>query len=381
MKFYSKIIFSLLCIFTFIPSAQAANPLKDQFVKLVQSTKLSPSEQAACVVDSSGSVLSHNENMRIVPASVSKLYTVDFALSQLPYDYRYTTDFVVKGTTLYINGGGDPHFVIEHMRKVVREVHEKENVILTNFVFSPNFYFNWKKTPVEIQNALSVSLKEGNILPIAKSIIVTSSPKKYSGPGKKYQFQSAPLYVLMKQINNYSTNISSDVLFDRLGGTEGFSKYMKDTYGVGTDVVRFETGSGLRGNYTTCGLTLKVIQHLEKTLKEDDLALSDIVTVPRIDPGVLQSRAIDTKFAQAMVAKSGYVNNHHALAGAVQTKNGMSYFAVFTYFDSEKKNISTKSMIDQFMNMYASSYGKSLKTLNYVPDQESLDNTRIKLVK
>ena len=176
------------------------------------------------------------------------------------------------------------------------------------------------------------------------------------------------LPALLKQINDYSTNISADTLFRRLGGTNAFAAYMKQTYGVGAETVTLATGSGLTGNYTTCALTLRVIKHLEETLKDRDLKLTDIMSVPTVDPGVLLKRQITSVDAQAMVAKSGYVNNHHSLAGAINTKKGLVYFAIFTYFDTQAKNVPTKTMIDRFVTDIAAQYRSTLKSFNYIPD-------------
>lgn len=282
------LVFILVSFFTSPLTAGASTLLDTEFSNLVKSNALSKSKQAFCISSGEEEELSLNIDARVIPASVSKLYTFDFALSELPPDFRYQTEFFVIGETLYINGGGDPHFVIENLRGVVKKVYDKQGVKLSKFVFSPDFYFNWKKVPSEIKSSIVLSLKEkeGGVSEIiAKDFTVESSTKKYKGKGQKYVFQSVPLPMLMKQISNYSNNIASDVLFARLGGSEEFSKYMEETYGASKDEIYFKTGSGLYGNYTTCDLTLKVIKHLEEQLASHDIELTDVMTLPVIDAG------------------------------------------------------------------------------------------------
>src|SRR5690606_9854461 len=119
---------------------------------------------------------------------------------------------------------------------------------ITRIVFSSDFYFNWKQSPSAVRSALTSAIKTNKIIP--RTITVSYTTNAYTGSGARYTFESAPLTLLMKQINDYSTNITSDILLERAGGFEKFQTYMKDTYGVDTKTVKFGTGSGLRNNYT-----------------------------------------------------------------------------------------------------------------------------------
>lgn len=367
MKKISFIV-SLFLLFAPLGAPLSAAGLGSDFASLAAQTGLSLPKQAACISDKSGAPLSQNADMRIIPASVSKLYTFDFAMNTLPADFRYTTTFYTSGTTLYINGDGDPHFVIEHLRSVIREAYAKEHVTLNRFVFSPNFYFNWQSNPKDVQLAIFDSLKADTSLPIAARISVVIGASAYQGAGQKYQFQSMPLPALLKQINDYSTNISADTLFRRLGGSAAFAAYMKKTYAVGPETISFATGSGLTGNYTTCALTLRVIKHLNATLDDRDLKLTDIMSMPTVDPGVLLKRKISPTDAQSIVAKSGTLNFHHSLAGAINTTRGLAYFAIFTTYDNLSSSIAVNAMIDRFVGDIAAQYRSMLKSFNYTPD-------------
>lgn len=371
--------FFLFCILASLlfPAAAGAATVRGEFERLIADSKLQSGKQAMCFLDPDGKEISHNGGARIIPASVTKLYVFDFALATLPEDFRYETEFIRNGTTLYINGGGDPHFVIEHLRSVIEKVRDDSGVTLNKFVISPDFYFNWQSNPKDVQMAVFRALKADRALPIAPRIEVSLAAAPYKGKGTRYEFSSAPLPELLKQINEYSTNISAEVLFQKLGGSSALSAYLKKTYGVGTDTAYFGTGSGLTANYTTCDLTLRVLEHLHEQLDKRGWEPTDVLSVPTVDPGVLSKRAIDQQYATSLVAKSGFVNNHHTLAGIINTKDGPAYFGVFTTYVGAANNAKTKSMIDRFVTSVLAMYKKTLKPFEYEPDTPSVKGYRI----
>ncbi len=354
------------------PMAEAAS-LQKEFTTLAKTTRLKPEKQAACVTGPSGEALSYNSDIRIIPASVSKLYTFDWTLSVLAPDYRYKTMFIRNKNTLYINGTADPHFVVEHLRAVASVIKQDNPQQITKIVATKDFYYNWKSIAPEMATALHTSINGDPDLAILKGAVIITSDAPYTGKGTKYEFRSTPLIHLLKQVNNYSTNISADTLFARLGGFGPFALYMRDTYGAGSETISFINGSGLPGdngtsNYTTCALTLRVLAHLEQTLHAKGYQLSDVLSMPTIDPGVLKDRAINSAYVPALLAKSGYVFFHHALAGAINTNTGPMYFALFTDYPKFDDGPKVKSMIDTFVNKILSANALVLKSYNYTPD-------------
>lgn len=352
-----------------LPSVVSAASLSSEVKKIFSDTGLDREQQAVCIRDEGGDVVSLNSDMRIIPASVSKLYTFDFALSKLPMDFRYKTTFVVSGKTLYINGGKDAHFVPAHLRAVLEDIKkEQPKLVINRFVFSPDFYFNWVTKPKDVQMALFRAAKATKLSIVAPKISVVIGSAPFKGTGPTYTFESAPLPALVKQINDYSTNVSADALFNYAGGSTAFAAYMEDEYGAGNDEIRFTTGSGLTGNYTTCELTLRVLEHLSDFADKHDISITDLMSVPTIDPGVLSKRVIDAEYAEALVAKSGFVNYHHTLAGAINTKQGLAFFAIFTKYGSLADGSKVKSAIDTFVNKTAGTYERILEPFGYTPD-------------
>ena len=235
-------------------------------------------------------------------------------------------------------------------------------------IFSKNFYFNWKQEPLDVASVLTGSLKS-----IGEKITVSYSEAPYSGEGIHYQYQSAPLSILIKQINDYSTNISADTLFLKAGGSSEFSKYMKETYGVGKDKVSFGTGSGLENNYANCELTIKVMKHLEKSGME----IQHLMSIPRVDPGPLEKTLLTMATTSGIVAKSGYLDYHRNYAGIAYTTSGPIYFAVFGTYKRLEDDLNTKKFVEGFVGELLGSYTQIPFKYSPQNDKEVPRNNRI----
>ncbi len=354
-----------------------ASGITDTFTSLAKVYGLPLNKEVFCAYNSAGRIAGYNDSdsVRVIPASISKLYTFDFALNTIGKNFRYTTDTFLDGTTLYLNGGGDPHFVIENLRSIVKKISNERHITISRFVFSPNFYFNWKTDPADVASSITASLKEDSGAPIDPNFSVNYSSVPYYGRGLKYQLQSAPLYMLIKQTNNWSNNLTADMMFEKAGGADAFTKYMQKTYGVNSSTIKFSTGSGLSGNYTTCGLTIKVMKHLEYTAGSLSIGIFNIMSVPRVDPGVLDKAFPTIPDTLGIVAKSGSVDYHLNYAGIAYTSTGPAYFAVFGGFsrlsDEPKAKMFDQVFIGSLLNRY------KLLSFSYTPHNDVPGNARI----
>jgi len=115
-------------------------------------------------------------------------------------------------------------------------------------------------------------------------------------------------------------------------------------------------------------------------LKKRKMTLTDVLSIPDIDPGVLRDRDIDLNDAVSVAAKSGYVNRHHALAGVVNTKSGPVYFGIFATYSTSKQNKITKAMVDKFLNTILDNYRPVLRAYNYIPNENIFSNILIRKV-
>ncbi len=371
------IAFAIFTPFHFVSAAS----LPDTFISMAKKSNLPLSKQVFCAADENGYIAGYNDSddIQVIPASVSKLYAFDFALNTLGEDFRYVTTFTLRDRTLYINGGNDPHLVSENLAKVIKEITNGSKTKIEKVVIASRFYLNWKKVPNEITSQFKTFAAKNPDLPFANNFSVSYATKNYKGTGTRYELQSAPLPVLMKQMSNWSTNITTDVLFEQAGGSKEFASYMKETYGATESSVKFGTGSGLSDNYTTCGLTLEVIKHLEETAEDLDVAIYNIMSAPRLDPGVLRDTFATIPNTSGLLVKSGTLNYHRNYAGIANTTTGPVYFAVFSGHSALKDAERSKIFAQRFIGELIKNY--KLKNISYKPSNDVIGGAVVKEVK
>lgn len=102
-------------------------------------------KDAIVVADPNGKILfAKNENKKLVPASILKLFTALVALHYLGPEYRFTTEFYLdKKSNLKIKGLGDPLLISEVVAEISRILAQKlnksnklNNLVLDNSYFS-----------------------------------------------------------------------------------------------------------------------------------------------------------------------------------------------------------------------------------------------------
>ncbi len=344
-----KILLSIFLLLVFcMPTISHADTLGDIWNReLAMHPTFNPDNQAVCVADDTGkNLFSVNINKQIIPASVSKIYLEDYALSKLGHDHTYKTDILRKGTTLYINGNFDPFFTDGDLKKIILSTNKKlVNKKIEHVVFT-NLYFNWSTNQTQSKINLKRFVAQNSLF--AKKATVTYRAYAYTGIGERYTFTSPPLGVLFKQTNIFSTNSSSHTIFMQLGGHDAFQKYMKETYGVGEESVSFYTGSGLDDNMTTCALTLRVLKHLHEYLIKNNIRVEDFLVFPGLDGGSMSNRMKNMPDKTKLLVKPGFIYNHETLAGIIKTKDGFVYFGIFVTYPNKKDVHSPRVFIDTF---------------------------------
>jgi hypothetical protein len=150
---------------------------------------------------------------------------------------------------------------------------------------------------------------------------------------------------------------------------------MQKTYGVGSSTMKFGTGSGLSDNYTTCNLTIKVIQHLEATASSTGIGIDNIMAMPRVDPGVLQKTLMSLTTTTGIVAKSGFLDYHHNYAGIAYTTSGPIYFAVFGGYTNLKDESKTNVFVENFISKVLGTYTQV--SLGYTAHNDVIGNTLV----
>ncbi|MDE0331654.1 MAG: D-alanyl-D-alanine carboxypeptidase/D-alanyl-D-alanine-endopeptidase [Nitrospinae bacterium] len=104
-------------------------------------------------VSTAQTLYSHNAATKRIPASNVKIFTAAAALARLGPDYRFATDFYTKGKVrggvlrgdLFLKGYGDPLFVHEKMRDLVRRLKLRGVRAIEGDLVADDTFFDEKK--------------------------------------------------------------------------------------------------------------------------------------------------------------------------------------------------------------------------------------------
>ncbi len=341
---------SAFLLFILLSFQVQAQSLPTYYNTLVKNSGLKITEQAFCLQDSSGMMFEHQATKTMKPASVTKLYVTDWALSKIGSEYRYKTKFSLNGKILSIKGGEDPFFVTESIMAIANHLNQIGVKELDEVIFDQHFFLNWSDDPATIKSLLvkylnpktwnqQTKLELRNFrrsmkIPAISTLkvnFVRQMDQNNFEQGETFTLSSSPLYKHIKQMNVFSTNFYAQKLFDHLGGVNAFHSYMLTTYGATEKEIKFYTGSGLGENYTTCALTLKLIDHLQEKIQELNLRLEDVVSVAGSDEGTLAKRFTEAPFNKSVIAKTGTLNDTTTLAGYLYTNEGIKHFAILNH--------------------------------------------------
>lgn len=372
-----------------------ADHLVPKFVQFNKDFNIEAKDQSFCYRDNSGELHGHNEHKRVTIASVSKLITSLWAIEELGADYRYETKFFLQGKKLHISGSLDPVFSKRKLFFLLAQlnlhgVSELEEITFDNQlrVFSKaegyigevlnitssrtasnlKDFWNtsaWEKlkpayqefisqTPLSLREHLSLPDSwEGLNLKVGKVYSVEKNPLENEG-----MVHLSPLLErYLKFMNILSNNYIADQVFDKLGGEAGFDKYFSkvkselstELLGSGDDlgpIIKMYTGSGLNtnrdssrvDNYSTCAVTIGLIDRLENILMDTGNAIQKVVAVPGTDLGTFKSRLKSPRMDRTFVAKTGTLYHTSALAGLMYGANSKVSFGIFHQLTGWKGN-------------------------------------------
>ena len=144
-----------------------------------------------------------------------------------------------------------------------------------------------------------------------------------------FAVKSAPLRELVKFVNAHSDNFAAEMLAKRVAATEkvpgswsGFwprAKQLLSDIGAALENTRLDEGSGLTGNFSTCGdVTSLLVAARSGPLGE--FVVKSLAT-PK-GPGTLTGRFDGVSGAERVEAKTGSLRMVSALAGFVEATNG-----------------------------------------------------------
>lgn len=383
-----------------------------KFVKLNKEFKINPSSQAFCYRDRTGELYGHNTHEKVTIASVSKLITSLWAIEEMGADYRYPTKFYLKDKKLHISGSLDPVYSHGKLFFLLAQLNNQGITELEEITFDKNLriytkaerylgnilnvtpartaanlkdFWNtptWNKlkpfyndfanmTPQSLKDHLSLpDTWEGFNMKVGKVSVVEKNPLGEDG----LLHLSPKMERYLKFTNIVSNNYIADQIFEKLGGEEGFDKYFKK---ISKDfakssfpekegsepLVKMYSGSGLDSkrdgkrvdNYSTCAMTLELVDRLHDKLEDQQVAIQEVVAVPGTDLGTFRNRLRSPRLDKTFVAKTGTLFHTSAIAGilfGVKSKVTFGIFHQLTGWKGGAKMVQNKT-IESLWETYA----------------------------
>jgi D-alanyl-D-alanine carboxypeptidase/D-alanyl-D-alanine-endopeptidase (penicillin-binding protein 4) len=359
-----------LGFFFLVPFIASAASL-ESLLQTVQQYGYDPAIQSFCAEQDGISLVSYRSDAQMVPASVSKLYVTDWALSVRDPSFRYQTKFYLSNGTLSIVGGKDPQFVQDDLKRVFAALSKTERSKIKKIVFDRNVIFNWQTLP----QGIGIQIAQVSKKYFGRTIQVRYSPLLIFQSKTRMTLFSPPLHRILKEMNVYSNNSTADSIFIELGGASEFKNYLSRTYGALAHDASFGVGSGTHDNMTTCRLTLAVTKHLHQKIQTLGMQISDLLVIPGVDKGSNRTRFKDVKTAVAV--KTGYVWHAHTVAGILNARSGPVYFAVFTYDAINPQVPRGASLVDALVSKMAENYSRITWPYS-TPDYNTLDERVLK---
>lgn len=319
-------------------------------------------------------------------ASLSKVFTSHWALMTLGPEYRFTTKIhITPGTSkttcnMHFEGDGDPILgrdalgavfpdlkiklstlgcskvetvTFDEQFRVLLDVlsHRESTVALKTYGWSnPSLYENAGKTKADLTRYLQY--KSGLNVNLEKVGFVSKS--EYSEylkqvSVKTYSFKSRPLFRILKELNKYSHNYITNVIFSRLGGAEAYKTFIANRLNLNANNVFLLNGSGYpvtdsQGvktyNVASCNALVSVIRDIDKSLTAYKgvrvFQIADILPIggPSETYSTFKGNYSSATFDNTIAAKTGSADKAITFGGVLSTTQGNLYFGVLTAPDN-----------------------------------------------
>jgi D-alanyl-D-alanine carboxypeptidase/D-alanyl-D-alanine-endopeptidase (penicillin-binding protein 4) len=278
-------------------------------------------------IDGAGNTIaSQKADEQVNPASVVKVGTSLWALSELGSDHRYETTFGILGlldrTTgeldgdLVVDGGGDPDFQWENAILVARELNRLGlHRVKGNLRVRGVFWFGWEHG---VEKRLLEPRQRGERM--GRRLMAAFDPKRWdrsaeaswkamcerrgwdetSPPrievtgsvrvsevgdaGPLVVHRSNPLTDTLRRFNVYSNN---DIvrIADGLGSTDDLEWFLLERLGLEAGGIELETASGERQNRMPVRLMVELVEELRTETAAQELELRHLLPVIGCDPG------------------------------------------------------------------------------------------------
>jgi len=389
--------------------------------------------RSACyLLNQSGEVIGGvNVDQSYEIASVTKLFTSYFSLARLGPDYRFQTQVFFKKVNsthfdVHIKGGRDPYSGREMMQFLIAELNKFGIMRIRNLSFDENFKFivdvrssntahsffraqdpmpprvqrnlrTFFNSPMQLyahlrrvaEIDLNLKLPERIQVSVANIIFVEMNKFENVGFERPLIYQSAPLALILKEMNRNSNNHAANQIFEFLGGHEAFHSFYFEKFPSHSEVVKFYNGSGDRVytvnnkklyNMASCRAVIEMMVALDQELKKFGLELYDIMPVAGQDAEGQRSTVTPTYNSEstqdALIGKTGTVNPSVTLAGKISTQSGEVFFNYIYGTNGTDWGAARRNIRGQVIQLISRFGGREY--LNYTPrrfipfDRESI---------
>ena len=243
-------------------------------------------------------------------------------------------------------------------------------ILLKNYFNTNSWSQDSKKEYAEFYNLAKPGRYRKSVnFEVANVTFVEINPFLIDDSVRVLTLSSPPLYKYLKEMNVKSNNIVAETVFRQNGGDQLFSQFLTDRFSLTSEQIRFFSGSGLptmingirKDNYATCGIILNLISEFKNTIEKQGKEIEDLVAVPGSDGGTFRHRAFTAELKNSFVAKTGTLMHTSALAGAMNTKLGFSFFGIF----NQSTDISGSKIVQNAMVYSIISEMGGPKTFDY----------------
>ncbi|MFN8009290.1 MAG: D-alanyl-D-alanine carboxypeptidase [Terriglobia bacterium] len=288
----------------------------------------------------------HNSDETFNPASVMKMATSFFALSELGPERRFETtvygerplDDKAKALTgnLYIVSDGDPSLRTSDALALGRSLSRRglRRVNGDLVIIGPFALYNDRYAVRSSGDLLRRSFSRVGILVKGKVKVASAQEVDLSTKIVFMKRESDRLRDILFLQNAHSINEIADQIGEILGGPEALEQFLVQKAGIPPEEIHVERASGLQSNRMTPRAAVKLLRALNTWLETHEMRMQDIMPLAGIDEGTLFGRFRDPEVYGAVLGKTGTNpakdGGVSALAGmAITRENGPVLYAIF----------------------------------------------------
>jgi D-alanyl-D-alanine carboxypeptidase (penicillin-binding protein 4) len=312
-------------------------------------------------------------------ASLSKVFTSHWAITELGPDYRFATKIIItpgeKNTSCHIHfqGDYDPMMGRQALASIIKQVNARklqadigctkvESVTFDEkFRFFPEaidhqsnpearMTYAWSnpapfQRPSRTQTLLIKYLSTLSGFKPTKDNVGMSMRAAYDEYAKdltrrEFVVKSIPMFRILKEMNRYSHNYLANMIFDRLGGADRYAEFLQSRLSLDTTAVHLLNGSGYpkdgEYNIANCGAITYMLRDLDNVISNGNFSrkyqLADVLPIGGMSEpySTFKSFYSSGTYDKTLVAKTGSANQAITFAGALSTQDGNLYFAALT---------------------------------------------------